>query len=198
MSTKKCTGIVIKKMAAMPMLAGVGLMMVCCSSASSMAMMGGGEETPTGAGAAEETIPNVLTDPVGTPIQCTANDVGNGVNAAVYRYMGEDKLRWYPDPPIADSWDPDFLTTFKTIDCAGLTAGKLMPYNVTVGEPVRCSENDVGNGVNAAIYRVAENGVLRWYPDPAIASSWDTDWETTFKTINCIGLTKGSDMAAKP
>ena len=31
-------------MAAMPMLAGVGLMMVCCSSASAAAMMMGGEE----------------------------------------------------------------------------------------------------------------------------------------------------------
>ena len=133
MSTKKCTGIVIKKMATTPMLAGVGLMMVCCSSFSVASTLMGGEEDPeggAGAGAAEETIPNVLTDPVGTPIQCTAHDVGNGVNAA--------------------------------------------------------------------IYRVEEDGVLRWYPDPAIASSWDTDWETTFKTINCIGLTKGSDMAAKP
>ena len=31
-------------MAAVPMLAGVGLMMVCCSSSSVMMMMGGGEE----------------------------------------------------------------------------------------------------------------------------------------------------------
>ena len=40
-------------MAAMPMLAGVGLMMVCCSSSSAMMMMGGGSgETPAaGAGA---------------------------------------------------------------------------------------------------------------------------------------------------
>jgi hypothetical protein len=40
-------------MAAMPMLAGVGLLMVCCSSSSIASMlMGGGEETPdAGAGA---------------------------------------------------------------------------------------------------------------------------------------------------
>ena len=49
-------------MSAVPMLAGVGLMMVCCSS-SSMAsmMMGGGEETPAagaGAGAAAATLPS--------------------------------------------------------------------------------------------------------------------------------------------
>ena len=52
-------------MSAVPMLAGVGLMMVCCSS-SSMAsmMMGGGEETAAagagaaGAGAAAATLPS--------------------------------------------------------------------------------------------------------------------------------------------
>jgi hypothetical protein len=39
-------------MAAMPILAGVGLMMVCCSSSSVAALMMGGEETPAaGAGA---------------------------------------------------------------------------------------------------------------------------------------------------
>ena len=47
-------------MAAMPMLAGVGLMMVCCSSSSiaSMLMGGGSEEDPTagaGAGAGADT-----------------------------------------------------------------------------------------------------------------------------------------------
>ena len=36
---------------AMPMLAGVGLMMVCCSSSSAAMMMGGGEDDSSGAGA---------------------------------------------------------------------------------------------------------------------------------------------------
>ena len=54
-------------MAAVPMLAGVGLMMVCCSSSSvASMMMGGGEETPAagagagaaGAGAAAATLPS--------------------------------------------------------------------------------------------------------------------------------------------
>ena len=58
-------------MAAMPMLAGVGLLSVCCISSSiASTMMGGGEETPTptagagadaGAGAgAEDTGPTML------------------------------------------------------------------------------------------------------------------------------------------
>ena len=51
-------------MAAMPMLAGVGLMMVCCSSSSAAAMMMGGSEEPpvtgagAGAGAAAATLPS--------------------------------------------------------------------------------------------------------------------------------------------
>ena len=56
-------------MSAVPMLAGVGLMMVCCSSSSAAMMMGGGEETPAaaagaGAGAGAKT-PVVPTLPSG-------------------------------------------------------------------------------------------------------------------------------------
>jgi len=52
-------------MAAMPMLAGVGLLMVCCSSSSAMMMMGGDSEEPpvTGAGAGgTEDSPVPMTD----------------------------------------------------------------------------------------------------------------------------------------
>ena len=62
-------------MAAVPMLAGVGLMMVCCSSSSiaSMLMSGGGEEPPvTGAGAgagAGAKTPVVPTLPSGQHVK---------------------------------------------------------------------------------------------------------------------------------
>ena len=123
-------------MAQVGMIAGLGMM--CLSSSVGAALMMGGGEEDDGAGGAggaggannqdgeNETVPNVLTDPVGTPIQCTANDVGSGVNAAVYRYMGGNELRHYPNPPIASSWDPDWGTTFKKIDCVGLTKGDNM------------------------------------------------------------------------
>ena len=119
-------------MSVVPMLAGVGLLIVCCSSSSAMMMMGGDEDSGSGAGggagpsAGPSAVPNVLSDPVGTPIQCNANDVGSGVNAAVYRYMGGTELRHYPNPPIATSWDPDWGTTFKKIDCQGYTQGPAM------------------------------------------------------------------------
>ena len=188
--------------------AGVGLLVVCSSSSVAAMMMGGdGDDDAAAAGAgagagagadADETVPNVLTDPVGTPIQCNANDVGSGVNAAVYRYMGGTELRHYPNPPIATSWDPDWGTTYKKIDCDGLTEGEKMSYNATVGDPVQCTANDVGSGANAAVYRVEADNVLRHYPNPPIATSWDPDWGTTYKKIDCYGFTQGAAMAAKP
>jgi len=186
------------------MLAGVGLLIVCCSSSSAMMMMGGDEDSGSGAGggagpsAGPSAVPNVLSDPVGTPIQCNANDVGSGVNSAVYRYMGGTELRHYPNPPIATSWDPDWGSTYKKIDCDGLTEGEKMSYNATVGDPVQCTANDVGSGANSAVYRVEADKVLRHYPNPPIATSWDPDWGTTYKKIDCIGFTQGAAMAAKP
>ena len=196
-------------MAAVPMLAGVGMMMMCCSSSVAALMMGGEDDSSGGGGgggagssagpsAGPSAVPNVLSDPVGTPIQCNANDVGSGVNAAVYRYMGGTELRHYPNPSIASSWDPDWGTTFKKIDCEGLTEGEKMSYNAEVGDPVQCNANDVGSGANAAVYRVEADNVLRHYPNPPIASSWDPDWGTTFKKIDCQGYTQGPAMAAKP
>jgi hypothetical protein len=132
---------------------------------------------------------------VGTPVQCTANDVGSGVNSAVYRVEAGKKLRHYPNPPIASSWDPDWGTTFKKIDCQGFTQGPSMAHNVTVGDPVQCTANDVGSGVNSAVYRVEAGKKLRHYPNPPIATSWDADWGTTYKKIDCIGFTQGPGMA---
>lgn len=67
----------------------------------------------------------------------------------------------------------------------------------TVGDTVQCNANDVGSGVNSALYRVVEDDVLRHYPNQSIASSWDPDWDSTFKKIDCIGLTPGENMAVK-
>ena len=134
---------------------------------------------------------------VGTPVQCTTNDVGSGVNSAVYRVEAGKKLRHYPNPPIATSWDADWGTTYKKIDCIGFTQGPTMEHNVTVGTPVQCTANDVGSGANSAVYRVEAGKKLRHYPNPTIATSWDADWGTTYKKIDCIGFTQGPAMAHK-
>ena len=125
-------------------LAAIVGMLLCLSSSVSSAMSTGGDspssdgngngdspssdgdgngDSPSSSSDEQEKVENALDFEVGTPIQCTANDVGSGVNAAIYRYMGGTELRWYPNPPIASSWDSDWGTTFKKIDCKGLTKG---------------------------------------------------------------------------
>ena len=194
-------------MAAVAAVAGVGMMVMCgCSSVASV-MMGDDDDKKKkkdddddsdSDDDSDETVPNLLTDPVGTSIKCNANDVGSGVNAAVYRYMGGTELRHYPNPPIAASWNSEWSADIKEIDCDGLTEGEKMSYNATVGDPVQCTANDVGSGANSAVYRVEADKVLRHYPNPPIATSWDSDWGTTFKKIDCAGFTQGAAMAAKP
>lgn len=67
--------------------------------------------------------------PVGQAINCKANDpyggnsggIGGGGHA-IYRYMGDNTIRHYPSPTVAQSWDPSWRTP-KTIDCDGLING---------------------------------------------------------------------------
>ena len=68
-------------MTAVPMLAGVGLMMVCCSSLSSFMMMGGGEEDPIvpkktpeqiKADEAKAALDTLKADPDATPAEVAA------------------------------------------------------------------------------------------------------------------------------
>ena len=112
-------------------MAAIVGMLLCLSSSVSSAMSTGGDSpssdgnggTSSSSSDEQEKVENALDFEVGTPIQCTANDVGSGVNAAVYRYVGGTELRWYPNPPIASSWDPDWGANIKKIDCKGLTKG---------------------------------------------------------------------------
>jgi hypothetical protein len=78
--------------------------------------------------------PPAASPPPGTPIQCNANDVGSGANAAVYRVVEGKVLRHYPNPPIASSWDPDWGTTYKKIDCLGFTQGPAMTNISNLGD----------------------------------------------------------------
>ena len=144
----------------------------------------------------DETITNVLNDPVGTPIRCTGNDVGRGANTADYRYMGGNGLRWYPDSTIARSYDSAYMDKLQYRDCENLFQGKVMPHNVAVGSAVKCTANHLTSD-HHNVYRVAENEVLRPYPTSEIASSWDPAWGS-HQMINCIGLTLGVAMTKKP
>ena len=124
-----------------------------------------------------------LSYDVGTPIMCNANDVGSGVNVAVYRYMGGVDLRHYPDPTTAQSWDDNWVDGHKKIDCKGLKRGAPMPYNGEVDEYVRCTSNGFDSRDDDDVYIIKENNVLS--PTTDHADQQITD-------INCVGYRLGS------
>jgi hypothetical protein len=76
--------------------------------------------------AAEAFAARVADLGVGNPVRCDTADVPGGVPGAVYRTTGTTTLRHYPDPDIADSWDPDWRTTTQGIDCTGFVKGDNM------------------------------------------------------------------------
>jgi hypothetical protein len=69
--------------------------------------------------------------------------------------------------------------------------------SIGAGNSVRCSANDVGGGAGA-VYRVdGITNVLRHYPNPEIAASWDPNYASA-ESIDCIGFAKGEDMVKNP
>lgn len=62
---------------------------------------------------------------LGQPIMCSSNDPNGRDNINVYRYMGDNTMNWYPNPPIASSWDPNWRN-FSKINCNGLSTGPNM------------------------------------------------------------------------
>lgn len=62
----------------------------------------------------------------GEAISCkNYNPKGDG---AIYRYEGDKKMRWYPNPDIAGYWDSKWQSGVqRQIDCTGITLGDDMP-----------------------------------------------------------------------
>lgn len=109
---------------------------------------------------------------------------------AIYRgYNGT--LRMYPNPTVAGSWDIHWGNPI-TIDCSKVEMGTQMEMNpdpkLIEGHSYTCEEGGV--------YR-AMDGILRWYPNPAIAVSWDPAWASPVK-IDCSGVKKGAPMQMAP
>jgi len=64
------------------------------------------------------------------------------------------------------------------------------------GQAVRCTvDAKNGKGANSAVYRYSKaDGQLHWYPNPAIASSWDPNWQNFIQVPDCSSLTAGSTL----
>ncbi|TYZ65656.1 hypothetical protein PybrP1_011620 [[Pythium] brassicae (nom. inval.)] len=151
-------------------------------------------------------LPSTFTPPAkldpsrlfeGQPIRCDWND------AMVYRYT-DGRRRWYPTEVIATSWDP-YWNLAVTADCSTLPRGDDMSVNnpntpaptpkspvsrLVEGQAIKCDESE------PEVYRFT-NGMRRWYPTPAIASSWDPYWDV-FVIADCTTFGRGENMKKKP
>lgn len=92
-------------------------------------------EQPLTQKSTQESTPNVLPRTaatnltIGQSINCNKNDPNgdntggfNGGGQSIYRYMGDNNINHYPNPDVAQSWDPNWANP-NTIDCLGLKAG---------------------------------------------------------------------------
>jgi hypothetical protein len=105
----------------------------------------------------------------GEAISCTGyNPKGEG---AIYRYDGDKKMRHYPNPEIAGSWDPNWGSGGgRKIDCTGFTLGADIALNPASTYKNLCNKhnkclaspaNNSGNGVKLIQYdKTGEDGQL--------------------------------------
>lgn len=131
----------------------------------------------------------------GQAVQCNGTDTLAGAGA-VYRFDGTNKLRHYPNPTIASSWDTNWRSRVS-IDCTPFSKGDTMLFNLdklNPGQAVQCSINDTV-GVPNAIYRYDGTNKLRYYPSPTIAGAWDANWRARVG-IDCNTFTRGDDMTS--
>ena len=97
-------------MAAVPMLAGVGLMMVCCSSLSSFMMMGDGDDDKKKKAPAGPTGPIGPTGP--SPGPSADDDDAVVVPPTTFRYVGDGGCHNYSTKPgksCRDNTECDYI-----------------------------------------------------------------------------------------
>ena len=157
---------------------GVGSAWVAGSAGAANASKAAGEAIQTG-NTAISAPPKIIE---GQAYTCDGVGIFRGVNGT---------LRVYPNPTIAASWDLNWANPIK-LDCSKLERGPPMDMSpspaLIEGHPYTCADGGV--------YR-AMGGMLRWYPSPDIASSWDPGWATPIK-VDCSTLKKGAPMDHAP
>lgn len=144
---------------------------------------------------------NAARLPKGVSVGCKPDTEPPGMPAGVYRYSGKNTLQYYPTPEIASSWNPNWGSTVD-IDCStyklGETATKSNAASLKNGDAVGCvAGKELPNGVQGGIYRYVEDNVLRWYPNPTIATAWDRKWSRNIKWTDCTTYTAGEPMSSK-
>jgi len=141
---------------------------------------------------------NAAKVPKGASVNCKPGTEPSGMPSGIYRYSGNNTLNYYPTPEIASSWNPNWGSTVD-IACntykLGDTATKFNAASLKNGDAVGCaSGKELPNGVPGGIYRYVDDNVLRWYPNPDIASAWDPSWSSRIKWSDCTTYKAGEPM----
>ena len=142
---------------------------------------------------------NAAKLPKGASVNCKSGTEPPNMPGGIYRYSGNNTLNYYPTPEIASSWNPNWGSTVD-INCStyklGDTATKLNTASLKNGDPVGCMPGkELPNGVQGGIYRYVDDNVLRWYPNPTIASAWDRNWTSRIKWTDCTTYKSGEPMS---
>jgi len=137
----------------------------------------------------------------GVSVNCKSGTEPSGMPSGVFRYSGNNTLQYYPTPEIASSWNQDWASTVDA-DCSTYTLGEnATMFNVSKlnnGDAVGCNAGkELPNGVSGGIYRYVDDNILRWYPNPTIANSWDSSWSSHIKWTDCTTYQSGDPMTTK-
>jgi hypothetical protein len=124
------------------------------------------------------------TIPDGRAIRCQSQTG----NTATYRYVGDKTIRGYPNQGVASSWDPNWASQYTEVDCRDFTIGGNMKTKPNVGDSVKCSADSGG------VLRVMSDNLLRGYPNPTIAATWNSNWNADIKDIECGLYTTGEAL----
>jgi hypothetical protein len=117
----------------------------------------------------------------------------NESDTKIFRYMGNNTIRHYPTGGIAASWNSNWNKNIKDVaHCGALTQGAQLKINPKPGDSVQC-------GGTGGVLRVMEDGkTVRGYPNPPIAASWNSNWASDIKDIECGLYTMGSALGMNP
>ena len=137
---------------------------------------------------------NTTNIKVGSPIWCSGyNPKGSG---AIYRYIGNNMIKYYPNSEIAASWDNEWYKPTLN-DCTNFKLGEDLKQNLPEGTAVSCShETKNPDVILSTVYRHMGNGNIRGYPTPEIATSWDPYWFKPTVT-DCSDFIVGSKLDHK-
>lgn len=158
--------------------------------------------TPISYGAPFMIVSNPMTNVAklqkGVSVNCKSGTQPKDMPGGVYRYSGNNILQYYPTPEIASSWNSNWGSATE-IDCSTYQLGDTLTKSNTAslnhGDAVGChSGKELPNGVQGGIYRYVEDNVLRWYPNPDIASTWDGSWSSHIKWVDCSTYKAGEPM----